>query len=112
MKTSIKAALLALGLATALAGAATSASAETQWQRHHPARVEVNHRLAHLHRRVVVERREGLMGVRKAHYIHREERGIRLQERRLASRHGGHLTRHEVRRINREENGVSRQVGR
>ncbi len=112
MKTSIKAALLALGLATALAGAATSASAETQWQRHHPARVEVNHRLAHLHRRVVVERREGLMGVRKAHYVRAEERGIRHQERRFASRHGGHLTRHEVRRINREENGVSRQVGR
>ena len=112
MKTSIKAALLAMGFATALAGAATSASAETTWQRHHPARVEVNHRLAHLHRRAVIERRGGEMGVRKAHFIRREERGIRLQERRFASRHGGHLTRHEARKLNREENGVSRQVGR
>lgn len=112
MKTTLKAALLAMGLATALAGAATSASAETTWQRHHPARVEVNHRLAHLHRRAVIERREGEMGVRKAHVVRAEERGIRMQERRFASRHHGHLTRHEVRRLNREENGVSRQVGR
>ncbi|HEY3814126.1 MAG TPA: hypothetical protein VGL66_12950 [Caulobacteraceae bacterium] len=112
MKTSIKAALLAMGFATLLAGAANSASAETVWQRHHPARVEVNHRLNHLHRRAVIERRDGVVGVHKARFIHREERGIRLQERRFASRHGGHLTRHEARRLNREENGVSRQVGR
>jgi hypothetical protein len=113
MKTPIKAVLLALGLATALAGAtATSASAETVWQRHHPGRVEVNHRLYHQHGRLRQEVREGEIGPRKARMIRAEDRSIHAQERFYASRHHGHLTHRELRRLNREENGVSRQIGR
>ena len=111
MNTSIKAVLLALGLATALAGA-TSASAETPWQRNHPGRVEINHRLAHQHRRLVRELRRGDVSPSKAHLIRAEDRTIRAQERFDASRHHGHLTRFERRRLNREENKVSRQIAR
>ncbi len=109
MKTLFKAALLAIGLVTAVAGA-TSASAETAWQRNHPARVEVNHRLAHQHRRLVRKLMNGRISPRKARLIRAEDRGIRAQERLDASRHHGHLTRHEKRQLNREENQVSRQI--
>jgi hypothetical protein len=111
MKTTLKAVLLAMGLATALAGA-TSASAETPWQRTHPGRVEINHRLANQHARLRHKLATGQMGVRKARLVKAEDRTIRAQERLDASRHHGHLTRHERRRLNREENAVSRQIAR
>ena len=50
--------IAAAGLTMAV-GAAGAASAETPWQAHHPRRVEVNHRIAHLNRSIRVERREG-----------------------------------------------------
>jgi hypothetical protein len=112
MKTPIKAMLLALGLATAFAGAAGTASAETQWQRHHPARVEVNHRLRHETLRIKRARLSGKISGHKARELRAEKRGIRGQERLMASRHGGHITRAERLRLNREENRLSRQIGR
>lgn len=111
MKTGMKAILLAAGLATALAGA-TAASADTAWQKHHPRREEVNARLANQSRRVTTERREGEMGKPKAMYVRSQDRSIRMQERLYASKHHGHLTRAEQRKLNREEGKVSREIGR
>jgi len=105
-----KIAALGLGMAVILAGAG-GASAETAWQRHHPRRVEVNHRLANQNRRIHQERREGEITGAQARELHAQDRGIRAQERFDASHHGGHLTRAEQRRLNREENGVSREIG-
>jgi hypothetical protein len=97
--------IAAVGLALA-GGAAGAASAATPWQAHHPRRVEVNHRLAHLNHSVTAERRDGKLTRAQALRMHRHVRLVRLQERRMASRHGGHLTRNEQRKLNREENGV------
>ena len=110
MRTLAKTLLAACGLVAAL-GVATGASAETRWQHHHPRRVEVNHRLANQDHRINVERREGEITGRQARYLHAEDRGFRAQERFDASRDRSHLTRAEQRRLNREENGVSRQIG-
>ncbi|HLZ84492.1 MAG TPA: hypothetical protein VKQ54_13085 [Caulobacteraceae bacterium] len=110
MKTSVKIATLAMGLAVVVAGA-TSASADTRWQSHHPRREEVNSRLARQNHRITVERREGELTRGQAHALRAEDRGIRSQERFYASRNGGHITRAEQRRLNREENGVSGQIG-
>lgn len=96
---------------TMVAGAASAAGAQTRWQAHHPRRVEVNHRLANQNRRIAMERREGEINGRQAAALHAQDRGIRAQERFDASRNGGHLTRGEQRRLNREENGVSREIG-
>ena len=111
MNTSVKIAGLAMGLAVVLAGA-TSASADTRWQSHHPRREEINTRLARQNHRITVERRQGELTGRQAHELRAEDRGVRAQERFYASRHGGHVTRAEQHRLNREENGVSRQIGR
>ena len=110
MKTSVKIATVAVGLAVLVAGA-TGASADTRWQAHHPRREEVDNRLARQNHRITVERREGELTRRQAHGLRAEDRGIRNQERFYASRDGSHLTRGEQRRLNREENGVSGQIG-
>jgi hypothetical protein len=111
MNTPAKLALAALGLAAALAGT-TAASADTPWQAHHPRREEVNHRLMMQNHRITQERREGEISRGRARDLRAEDQGLRGQERYFASHHHGHLTRFEQRRLNRDENGVSRQIGR
>jgi hypothetical protein len=91
MKTAFKTALLALGLATALAGAAGTASADPRFQADHPRRVEVNDRLAHLHRRIAFERRHGEMSAREAHVLRTDLHRIRRHERVFAGRHHDRL---------------------
>jgi hypothetical protein len=106
-----KTALMAV-LGVMLTGSAvTAASAETPWQANHPARVEVNHRLANQAARISAERRAGEISARKAHRLRVADRHILRQERRMARMHGGHLTRAQVHRLNREENKVSGRIG-
>jgi hypothetical protein len=103
--------LAAVGLM--LAGATvTSASAETVWQRHHPRRVEVNHRLANQYRRIREERREGEITRRQAIALHRDDHRIRNEERSMASLDNSHLTRADQRALNQQENAVSHDIPR
>jgi len=114
MLTPAKTLLLALGLCTALAGAA---SAETPFQATHPRRAEVNQRLANIDHKVMVARSERRIGPQKAKLIRAEARVIRAEarvirarERLDARRHGGHITKVEQRKLNRAETGLVRQV--
>jgi hypothetical protein len=93
----------AMGLVLTL-GAASTASAETAWQAHHPRRVEVNHRLHNINRDIRHERREGELTARQAWRLHHAAHRVRVQERRFAARHHGHLTRAEQWRLNHREN--------
>ena len=102
---------LAVGLAVTGASLGTAA-ADTLWQRRHPWREQVNHRLADLNRRVTAERREGELAPGQARLLRREDRAIRRQERFMAGFHGSHLTGAEHRALNQEENGLSRRIGR
>jgi hypothetical protein len=97
--------IAAAGLALT-AGVGVSASAATPLQLQHPRRVEVNHRLEHLNRKIRFERREGMISPLKAHRMHARLHRTREQERQMAARDGGRLTRHDRVRLNREENGV------
>ena len=98
--------------ATVLAGSAGTAFADTPWQESHPRREEVNNRLGNQDHRINQERREGELGRGQARQLHREDRHIRQEERRMAARDGGHITRADQRILNRQENHVSRQIGR
>jgi hypothetical protein len=111
MKTALKSLILTVS-AVAVLGAAGVASAETPFQAHHGRRVEVNHRLAHLSHKITAERRAGLITRTQAHELRAQDRGIRAQERLDASRHGGHITKAEQRRLNRQENVLSRETRR
>ena len=112
MSKSIRLVLIAVAATVSLACLAGPAMADTPWQAHHPRREEVNNRLANQHARVHREVREGEMSHAQAARLHRADHRIRMQERRMAARHGGHLTRHEQARLNHEENHVSRRIGR
>jgi hypothetical protein len=103
--TLIAVAFAALGLS------ATSASAETFWQFHHPRRAEVNQRLAYQNFRINREVREGELAPWQARRLHREDFAIRREERAMARFNGGYITRGEQHLLNHQENVVSRRIG-
>jgi hypothetical protein len=101
--------IAAVGL-TIAAGAAGAASADTPWQAHHPRREEVNNRLHNLNHSIREERREGDINGWQARRLHARDYAIRMQERRFARHDGGHISRWEQARLNREENGVRHHI--
>jgi Spy/CpxP family protein refolding chaperone len=94
-----------------LLGVSASASAETTWQKDHPRRTEVNHRLANQNRRIHTEVKEGELSKTQAAALHKDDRQIRQEERDMASQDNSHITRADDRALNQQENGVSRQIG-
>jgi hypothetical protein len=104
---------VAFVVAFAFAGSAVSAAfAETQWERNHPRRDQVNDRLANQNRRINHELKEGEITKQQANQLHREDRAVRHEERTMAKFNGGHVTKAEQKALNQQENAVSRQIGR
>ena len=95
-----------------LASFAATATAATSWQKDHPRRTEVNHRLAKQDRRIHEEVKEGDLTRTQAASLHKDDRQIRREERTMASQNGGHITKLEQRTLNQQENAVSRQIGK
>lgn len=87
------------------------ALAETQWEKDHPRRDQVNGRLANQDRRIHNEVKDGQISKAQAAGLHHEDHQIRTEERDMASQNGGHITRQEQGVLNQQENGVSRQIG-
>ena len=112
MSKSIRTVLTAVAATVSLACLAAPAMADTSWQANHPRREEVNNRLGNQNARIHQEVREGEMSHGQAARLHRADHRLRTQERHMAARHGGHLTKHEQRRLNREENHVSHRIGK
>jgi hypothetical protein len=90
-------------------GLVTSAFAETQWERNHPRRDQVNDRLANQNRRINKELKEGEINKQQANQLHREDRAIRQEERTMSKFNNGHITGAS---LNQQENAVSGQIGR
>ena len=93
-----------------LAALAGSASAETAWQKNHPRREQVNHRLANQNQRIRQDVKNGTLSASQAAALHHEDRQLRQEERAMASQNGGHITRQEQRVLNNQENKVSSQI--
>lgn len=108
----LKTGSLIAAVATALACAAVTgtASADTQWQRNHPRREQVNSRLANQNRRIHADVRNGTLSKSQAQALHRDDHQIRQEERDMASQNGSHITRSEQRTLNQQENAVSGQI--
>ncbi|HME70442.1 MAG TPA: hypothetical protein VKM54_11325 [Myxococcota bacterium] len=102
---------LLIALTTALVAGAGNANAETQWQKAHPRRTEVNARLANQNKRIKQEVKEGELTKQQAAKLHTEDHQIRQEERDMASQDGGHITKSEQKVLNQQENGVSKQIG-
>jgi hypothetical protein len=104
---------VAFVISFAIVGTTVSAAfAETQWERSHPRRDQVNDRLANQNHRIKRELKEGEITRQQAHQLHREDRAIRQEERDMAKINGGHITKGEQKVLNQQENAVSRQIGR
>lgn len=97
-------------------GAAQSASAADiaarPWAMHHPRQAQILHREHHQLVRIHRERAEGRITRGQAHAMAAETRAIGREERADARAHGGRITRHEHRMLNREMNAQSRTIGR
>jgi len=63
--------------AVMLAGMVGNASAATTWQKNHPRRTQVNHRLANQHRRIHNDVKDGTLSRGQAVAVHREPSGFR-----------------------------------
>jgi hypothetical protein len=93
-----------------LAGVVGTASAETTWQKNHPRRTQVNHRLHHQNRRIHNDVKNGTMSRGQAATAHKEDHQVRQEEHDMASQNGGHITKPEQRVLNKQENGISSQI--
>lgn len=103
---------LALALAAGALSVPTLAEAGA-WQRHHPARAQINHRIARQQVRITHEVRQGDMSRPEARVLRKDLRSVRTQQRAYAQANGnnGHLTRPQVIDLNRQLNQTSRRIG-
>jgi hypothetical protein len=102
-----------LGFAAVLvsfAALAGTASAQTTWQKNHPRRAQVNHRLANQDKRIHQDVRNGTLTKGQAANLHHEDHQVRQEERDMASQNGSHVTKTDQRALNQQENGISKQI--
>jgi hypothetical protein len=111
MFKSIRTALTVAAATMTLAGVTHTALADTQWQKDHPRREQVNNRLANQNKRIHNEVKEGEMSKAQAAQLHNEDHQIRREERAMASQNGGHITKSEQKVLNQQENQVTKQIG-
>ena len=96
-----------VALLTAVAG---TASAETTWQKNHPRRTQVNHRLNNQDKRIHNDVKNGTLTKGQAAALHKDDHQVRQEERDMASQNGGHITKSEQNVLNHQENGISKQI--
>lgn len=89
-----------------------SMAQDGKFEKNRPRRAEVNHRLNNQDRHIHNKVRRGDMSHREAHNLHRQDHRIRKEERRMAYRHGGHLSRHDYKKLNRQENRINHRIVR
>jgi Spy/CpxP family protein refolding chaperone len=102
-----------LGIAAMLIAACAfvgTASAETTWQKNHPRRTQVNHRLNNQDRRIHNDVKNGTLTKGQAAALHKDDHQVRQEERDMASQNGGHITKSEQGILNQQENGISKEI--
>ena len=102
--------LLSATVISAALAAAGTASADTTWQKNHPRREQVNHRLANQNARIHQDVKNGTLTKSQAATLHKDDRQIRQEERAMASQNGGHVTKSEQKVLNQQENATSRAI--
>jgi hypothetical protein len=83
---------------------------ETQWQKNHPRRAEVNKRLANQNQRINKGVKNGTLTKQQAQQLHQNDRQIRQEERDMAAQNGGHITKQEQTVLNQQENKNSKEI--
>ena len=106
----MKSKLLFTTLFMVFLGIANVSLAQDGFAKTHPRQAEVNQRLKNQHHRINRKMRKGDISKRRAYHMHRHDHRIRQEERRMAYRHGGHISRHDQYRLNRQENRMNRRI--
>lgn len=107
----MKSKILFSALFVAFLGLANVSMAQDgSFAKNHPRRAEVNHRLYKQHQRIHQKFRDGDITRHQAHKLYHRDRRIRHEERRMAYRHGGHLSGHDYRKLNRQENRMNQRI--
>jgi hypothetical protein len=86
-----------------------SAFAQSQWDKDHPRRAEVNGRLNNQNAKTANEVKNGKLTPAQGQQLHHEDHQIRKEERSMASQNGGHITGQEQKTLNQQENRVNQQ---
>jgi hypothetical protein len=94
----------------ALAVLMGSSSSFADFKQRHPRRYEVNQREKNQQRRIASGIASGKMSAQQAQHIEGQEAAIKSQEVADVKANGGYLTKPEQRQLNRELNGVSKEI--
>src|ERR1700732_1913461 len=112
MLKSVRKFLTVTAVTLSLGALAGNAMADTQWQKDHPRREQVNGRLNNQNKRIHRAVQEGELTKVQAAKQHKEDHQIRQEERARASQNGGHIPKQEHKTLNQQEAEVSKQIGR
>ena len=108
----VKSKLLFSAFFIALMAFANISMAQDGFAKNHPRRSQVNRRLQNQDHRINQAWKRGDISRRQAYHMHQRDYRIRRDERKMAYRHDGHITRHEQYRLNRRENHLSHRITR
>ncbi len=89
-----------------------AAAHAASFERAHPRRDQVNDRVQNLNQRIRSERRAGELSPARARRLHAQVHHTRMEQRAMARRNGGYITRAQQARLNRQQNAISRRIGR
>ena len=87
-----------------------SMAQDGSFAKNHPRRHEVNQRLDNQDHRINHKLKDGDITRGQANRMHQRDHQIRHEERRMAYRHNGHITKHEQNRLNHQENRMNHRI--
>jgi len=92
--------------------AQTTTTNETQWQKDHPRRDQVNGRLENQNKRITNEVKEGEMSKAQAKSLRANDKTIHSEEKAMASQDHGHITKTDQKALNQQLNQNSAAIGK
>ncbi len=107
MKKALTGLFVAALAALALAG--TASAAPGRWRKNHPRQAQALQRTRRQQRKANRLFKQGKISKRQRNNIVRNDRRMRREDRRMARRNGGYITKGQQRALNRQEN---RNLGR
>ena len=113
MKTTARIAISLAAIATVSTLLASSAFArDTQWEKDHPRREQVNNRLEKQNKRITKEVKSGEISKTQAQSLRANDKTIRGEEKAMASQDKGHITKTDQKALNQQLNQNSQAIGK
>ncbi len=95
---------------TNYATAQTDKEKDTQWQKDHPRREQVNNRVENQKERIDKKEANGTMSKAEGDKLKKNDREIKHEEKDMAKQNGGHITKQEQKTLNQQENKNSKKI--